>query len=87
VLVLRNERTAQGQESASVSTVAALAIFRTLHCIVAGFRMYIDDLVVEEAARGEGIGSKLLNWLVAEAERRGRTSLSRTRLPSADTRS
>lgn len=60
--------------------VVALSIFRILHCAVARCRMYIDDLVVTKELRGSGLGGVLLNWLVAEAEKRGRLCLPRSPL-------
>jgi ribosomal protein S18 acetylase RimI-like enzyme len=40
-----------------------------------GFRAYLSELVVSPAARGQGIGRKLVEHIQAELSRRGRTVL------------
>jgi N-acetylglutamate synthase-like GNAT family acetyltransferase len=52
---------------------------------LAGLAVSIDELVVTEGARGEGIGTKLLEWAKAEAVRIGARRLelhTARRLPS-----
>ena len=45
----------------------ALAVYRIHHTTFQGLRFYVDDLVTEEAARGQGFGSALLDWCVGKA--------------------
>jgi len=40
-----------------------------------GFRAYLNELVVSPAARGQGIGRELVEYIQAELSRRGRTVL------------
>ena len=49
----------------------ALAGFREVEYLAWGRVFYVDDLVTAAAARGRGHGGLLLDWLVAEARRRG----------------
>jgi GNAT superfamily N-acetyltransferase len=49
--------------------VRALALWRAFHTTYAGYRLEIDDLVTDEAARSRGYGATLLAWL----EGHGRT--------------
>jgi GNAT superfamily N-acetyltransferase len=44
-------------------TPCAVAVWRTVLTTYSGKRFYVDDLVAEEAHRGEGWGGKLLAWL------------------------
>jgi ribosomal protein S18 acetylase RimI-like enzyme len=44
----------------------ALAGFRVLENFVHGQYLYVDDLVVDEGQRGQGLGAALLHWLKAE---------------------
>jgi ribosomal protein S18 acetylase RimI-like enzyme len=44
----------------------ALAGFRVLENFVHGQYLYVDDLVVDEGQRGQGLGAALLDWLKAE---------------------
>jgi GNAT superfamily N-acetyltransferase len=48
-------------------TVAAVAGFRILHNLAWGRFCYVDDLVTDEAARSQGLGERLLDWLCAHA--------------------
>jgi GNAT superfamily N-acetyltransferase len=41
-------------------TVPGAAGFRILHTMAWGRILYLDDLIVDEAARGTGLGSRLL---------------------------
>jgi len=44
----------------------ALAGFRVLENFVHGQYLYVDDLVVDEGQRGQGLGAALLDCLKAE---------------------
>jgi len=46
--------------------VAGLALWRIIENTFEGRRLYVDDLVTDEALRGRGVGKALLGWL-AEA--------------------
>jgi GNAT superfamily N-acetyltransferase len=45
----------------------ALAVYRIHHTTLQGLRFYVDDLVTEEAARGQGFGAALLDWCEGKA--------------------
>lgn len=49
----------------------ALAVYRIHHTTFQGLRFYLDDLVTDEAERGQGLGAALLDWCVAEARSEG----------------
>lgn len=49
----------------------ALAGFRVLENFVHGRYLYVDDLVVDEAQRGQGLGAVLMDWLKAEGRALG----------------
>ncbi len=49
----------------------ALAGFRILENFVHGRYLYVDDLVVDEAQRGRGLGAALMDWLKAEGRALG----------------
>ena len=49
----------------------ALAGFRVLENFVHGRYLYVDDLVVDEAERGRGLGAALIDWLKAEGRALG----------------
>lgn len=49
----------------------ALAGFREAEFLAWGRVLYVDDLVTAAAARGRGHGGVLMDWLLAEAKRRG----------------
>jgi len=51
--------------------VRAVAGYRYMHMLYCGRLLYIDDLVVDERVRSRGYGSRLLDWLKAEARREG----------------
>ncbi len=40
-----------------------VAGFRISHNLHLGKRLYVDDLITAEAARGQGVGEKLFDWL------------------------
>lgn len=47
--------------------VKAVAGFRRSECLAWGKFIYVDDLVSQSTARGQGYGSKLLDWLIKYA--------------------
>lgn len=51
--------------------VKALAGFRFLEFLAWGKVIYIDDLVSDSAARRNGYGSKILQWVLKEAKEAG----------------
>jgi ribosomal protein S18 acetylase RimI-like enzyme len=57
-----------------------LAIFR----IPTGLRGWIEDVVVDESARGTGVGEALTSAAIEEARRRGVRSLDLTTRPTRD---
>lgn len=61
-------RLAYAEADGEVQAVAGFRITRMLHW---GLALYVDDLVAREASRGQGFGSQLFDWLVAEARRAG----------------
>jgi ribosomal protein S18 acetylase RimI-like enzyme len=58
----------------------SLAIFP----IPTGLRAWIEDVVVDGAARGVGVGGALMNAAIDEARRRGARSLDLTSRPSRE---
>lgn len=57
--------------AAEADQVAGLAVFRLFENTHVGPRFYIDDLVTDERRRSGGVGKALLEWLEAEARKRG----------------
>ncbi|TGE20451.1 GNAT family N-acetyltransferase [Hymenobacter aquaticus] len=51
--------------------ILGIALFYTAYSTWKGRMLYLEDLVVTEAARGTGIGKKLFDAVVAEARRTG----------------
>lgn len=49
----------------------AVAGFRIQHYLHRGKNLYVDDLVSDAQARGQGYGKALLEWLLGEARRNG----------------
>lgn len=49
----------------------AVAGFRTLHALAWGHVLYVDDLITQEAHRKAGHADRLLQWMMAEAQRLG----------------
>ena len=47
----------------------ALAVYRIHQTTFQGRRFYLDDLVVDEAERGQGLGATLLEWCVSQARK------------------
>jgi ribosomal protein S18 acetylase RimI-like enzyme len=66
-----------GQEIVGLLT---LAIFR----IPTGVRAWIEDVVVDNQARGKGVGDSLNRAALAEAERRGSKTVDLTSRPSRE---
>ncbi|HEX2101037.1 MAG TPA: GNAT family N-acetyltransferase [Candidatus Synoicihabitans sp.] len=52
-------------------TVRACAGYRFLHLLHRGHVLYVDDLVTDAAARSNGHGHALMEWLTAEARAAG----------------
>jgi GNAT superfamily N-acetyltransferase len=52
-------------------TVRGVGVFRVYENTAAGLKLYVDDLVVDEEARSQGMGRAMLDWLEAEARRPG----------------
>lgn len=55
--------------------VRAVAGYRYIHDLVNGLRLYVDDLVTDEAVRSRGYGKAVFDWLVLEARRSGCATL------------
>ena len=55
-----------------------------LYQIPTGLKAWIEDVVVDEAARGQGVGEALSTAAVEEARRRGAKDLSLTSRPSRE---
>lgn len=51
--------------------VLGLALYRVYENTYEDLRLYIDDLVTDERARSQGIGSTLIDWCEAEARALG----------------
>ena len=51
--------------------VRCAAGYRVLEKLSAGRFLYVDDLVTRAADRGQGFGSRLFDWLVAQAREAG----------------
>lgn len=49
----------------------AFACWRVMEMLAVGLHMYVDDLITDEAVRGQGYGKAMLDWLKAEAKRLG----------------
>ena len=56
---------------AGETDAAAVIGFRPMTLLYAGHTLYVDDLSTREAARGQGLGTALLDWVEAEARRLG----------------
>jgi GNAT superfamily N-acetyltransferase len=52
-------------------TAAGAAGFHTRDMLAWGHYLYVEDLVTREAARRAGHATRLLDWVLAEAERNG----------------
>jgi GNAT superfamily N-acetyltransferase len=51
--------------------VRSLAVYRLAENLAWGRFLYVDDLITAEAARSQGWGRQLLDWLVREARAQG----------------
>ncbi|MBL8449754.1 MAG: GNAT family N-acetyltransferase [Dechloromonas sp.] len=49
--------------------VRAVALWRVVENTYEGRRLYVDDLVTDEARRSSGFGKRLLDWLAEQARR------------------
>jgi GNAT superfamily N-acetyltransferase len=49
----------------------AFACWRVMEMLAVGLHVYVDDLITDEAVRGQGYGTAMLDWLKAEAKRLG----------------
>ena len=56
-------------------TPVALGGYRIVEMLVRGRFLYVDDLVTTEAARGQGLGARVLGALAAEARAAGLPAL------------
>jgi GNAT superfamily N-acetyltransferase len=48
--------------------VRAVAVWRLVENTYEGRRLYVDDLVSDEACRSQGMGKRLLGWLETQAK-------------------
>lgn len=65
---------AQGFQLAALEdggAVRAVAGFRFQEMLAHGRLMYVDDLVTDEAARSQGYGAALMDWLLEQARSAG----------------
>lgn len=53
------------------AAVAGLALWRVVENTYEGRRLYVDDLITDEARRSTGIGAVLLRWLERRAQQLG----------------
>jgi GNAT superfamily N-acetyltransferase len=51
--------------------ILGFAVYYIRYSTWKGLRLYLEDLIVTEAARGKGIGKLLFNTLIAEAKEQG----------------
>ncbi len=50
--------------------IQGFALYYIRYSTWKGQRMYLEDIIVTEAARGQGLGGKLMDALIAEAKER-----------------
>jgi ribosomal protein S18 acetylase RimI-like enzyme len=67
---------------ARVDGVIVGSLTLVLYRIATGLKAWIEDVVVDEAARGHGVGEALNMAAIAEARRHGAKSVSLTSRPS-----
>ena len=58
------------------SAIVAVAGFRILNMLSSGKTLYVDDLVTDAAARSQGHGEAMIQWLIALAREAGCVSFS-----------
>lgn len=68
------------RDDGAIVGLLTLAIFR----IPTGIRAWIEDVVVDERARGRGVGEALNQAALAEAKRRGAKTVDLTSRPSRE---
>ena len=51
--------------------IAGMALYYIRYSTWKGQRMYLEDIVVKESMRGNGIGKKLMDALIVEAKEKG----------------
>ena len=51
--------------------ISGFALYYIRYSTWKGQKMYLEDILVTEAARGKGIGTLLMNALIAEAKEKG----------------
>ncbi len=66
---------APDDDGPSPGPLLGLALYFPAYSTWKGRRLYLEDLVVTEAARGQGIGRLLFEAVIAEARRQGATGL------------
>lgn len=74
-----NEVLAKGAQLALVveaSAVRCVALWRVIENTADGRRLYVDDLVSDEANRSQGAGKMMLEWLEAKAAVLGCSALT-----------
>lgn len=58
-------------EETTTGALVGLALYFTAYSTWKGRMLYLEDLIVTEAARGQGLGQQLLQEVIDEARRRG----------------
>jgi len=56
-------------------TVLGVAVYRGFENTFSGYKFYVDDLITDATQRSRGVGHRLMEYLGAEAKRRGAKSL------------
>jgi GNAT superfamily N-acetyltransferase len=70
---------AEGYQLASLEhdgRVVSVAGFRVQHMLSSGKTFYVDDLVTDSAARSQGHGEAMIQWLIALAREAGCNTFS-----------
>jgi ribosomal protein S18 acetylase RimI-like enzyme len=68
------------KEGNAILGMLSLVVF----AIPTGIKAWIEDVVVEEDARGKGVGKKLMMHAMAETEKAGAKSIDLTSRPSRE---
>ncbi len=74
-----NAQQAEGYQLASLEyggAIVSVAGFRIQNMLSSGKTFYVDDLVTDEAARSQGHGEAMLQWLIALAREAGCNAFS-----------